>query len=78
MGEGFIERPADPERAQELSSVSTEWLTNNGDVDVKILDVTAVYSNVQGYFYNVQFSSEAGEGMLRIVHENGSWIVKEV
>lgn len=80
MGEGFIERPVDPERAQELSAVSVAWLTANGDVDIDIINVTAVYSNIQGYFYNVHFTCDDGclEGMLKIVHEDGNWKVEEV
>ena len=78
MGEGFICKPVEPERAQELHDVATEWLTRNGDANIKIVETTLVYSNVQGYFYTVEFESDAGSGMLEIVGENGEWIAKEV
>lgn len=77
MAEGLIYRPADPKLARELSVLSTEWLIANGDVDIVIMDVSSVCSNIRGYYFNVEFSSEAGEGMLEIENENGNWTVKE-
>lgn len=80
MAEGLLYRPANKTETKDLSAFSIEWLTKNGESDIDIVSVTAVYSNSRGHFYEVHYTCDDGclEGLLEIKDNQGNWVVKEV
>lgn len=71
MSEGLIWSPVNNiELDTRLRGLAMEYLTENGDTNVEIMDITEEYSNYNGYSYLVEFNTHAESGMLKITFEN--------
>jgi hypothetical protein len=77
MAEGLLYRSANLTDTTDISKAAIEWLTNNGDTAIGILQVNSVYSNLRGYFYETHYTCADGEGVLEFIGENGSWKIRE-